>query len=167
MKDKFEEIEESFEERNERLENALQKSEEMRAADEDISLDYFHSRVYVKNMKWYRKCKSSVAFQLLCYFLEHADARTGRVLFPASRRQEFVRLCGVSNQSVTNALNELRDFCVIFQYMENIPGPNNEKTGEVFCPSGMYWLNPKMFWLGSENSRRHAYLVIREFYPNI
>ena len=167
MEENIDYVEESPEEREVRLNKVLQTAGVSGLDEQNVDLDYYHARIYVRNMKWYRKCKSAVAFQLLMYMMEHVSPRTGRVLFPASRRQDFVRRCDVSNQSVTNALKGLRDTGAIFPYMEEIPGPNGEKTGEVLCPSGEYWLNPKMIWLGSESARRHAYLQIREFYPNV
>lgn len=167
MEEEIDVIEETAEGREERLEKALRESGVCKLNEQNLNLDYYHSRLYIRNMRWYRKCKSGIAYQLLMYMVDHMDSRTGRILFPASRRQEFVRQCEVSNQSVTNALRELQKVGVILQYRESIPGPNGEKTGKEFCPSGMYWINPKMIWLGSENSRRHAYLEIHEFYPKI
>lgn len=167
MKEDFDDIEETAEERENRLSGVLAKFESVVNEEQNLDLDYYHSRVYIRNMKWYKKCKSAVAFQLLMYMMAHMDSRTGKVLFPASRRQEFVRQCDVSNQSVTNALRELCKVSVILPYKEDVPGPHGEETGEVLCPSGEYWVNPKMIWLGSENARRHAYLIMKKFYPKI
>lgn len=160
---------ESPEEKDDRLDDVLSKatfsSDELPVLD-DRALSLKNCKMYPMNLGWYEKCKSAIALQLFLWAVEHLES-DGTVIMNGPRKRRFMKACGVTEQSVYNALKELSRLCILLKVAEDVPGPHSEYTGEIVYMEGEYWMNPIVAWRGSERSRRDQYVRMKHFYPRM
>ena len=81
--------------------------------------------------------KPEGAKNLLVYMCQHAQFNTGQVSLTTADRKQITKELGLSNNSITNYLKKLKDLKLI--------------SGE----SGLYMINPQIFWKGDLNIRRN------------
>ena len=90
---------------------------------------------YINNMVGFFNLKSVVDIKLITKMCMIAEYNTGRVLITREVRAEIKQLLKISSQQMTNSLNSLR------------------KIGLIKGTYGTYFLNPMVYWKGTNDSR--------------
>lgn len=92
---------------------------------------------YINNMVGFFNLKSIVDIKLITKMCMIAEYNTGRVLITREVRNEIKELLRISSQQMTNSLNSLKNI------------------GLIKGSYGTYFLNPMVYWKGTNDSRNN------------
>ena len=104
------------------------------------SVDEFYMS-YISNMVGFFNLKSAIDCKLITKMCMIADYNTGRVLITPEVRRDILSLLVISSQQMSNSLAALK------------------KIGLIKGSKGTYYLNPMVYWKGTNDSRNS---ILRE-----
>ena len=93
---------------------------------------------YMVFMKWISleyQIKSDITKSVLTWMLSHAEYNTGKVLLTTMERKELCKMYGITNNSLSIYLKNLKDLNII--------------SGS----QGTFYINPEIFWKGELSVR--------------